>query len=161
MAPKTNLVRPDVGVMLGSDGRLKAVVDFDFMARLVERANHGQSGGADTDEIWRSIRESAAKLQSLTSLTLEDEDAIDIALAQAAMKEEAIPWDVAKRMVNGENPIKVYRQYRGLKQKALAEMVGTKPVYISQIETGAANPSLKLVGKIAKALDVTIDDLVD
>jgi DNA-binding XRE family transcriptional regulator len=161
MAAKTNHTNPDVGIILGSDGRLRAVVDFEYIAKLVELAAQGQGTNSNSDDVWRSIRESATKLKGLADFILEDEDAIDRATIEATEHEETIPWEMTKRMVNGESPIRVWRQHRGLRQKALAEMVGTKPVYISQIETGAANPSLKLVGKIAKALDVTIDDLVN
>ena len=101
------------------------------------------------------------KIVAPAAITLEDEDAIDIAAAKAVENDESIPLDVAKRLIEGGNPIKVYRKYRGLTQQALADKVGSKPVYISQIKTGASNPSTKLLRKLATALDVTIDDLVD
>ncbi|MFP6746528.1 MAG: helix-turn-helix transcriptional regulator [Alphaproteobacteria bacterium] len=155
MAPKNNPSGPDVGVMLGPDGRLKAVVDFDYLYELAKKAGEA-APISDTSAFLRdAIKKFAAQHE------LEDEDAIDIAAAKAAMHDESLPLDVAEKIINGDNPIKVYRKYRGLTQKALAEIVGSKSIYISQIETGHHSPSLKLVGKIAKALDVTIDDLVD
>lgn len=45
---------------------------------------------------------------------------------------------------------------RGWSQTKLAKEVGTRQANISRIESGLANPTLKLMNKIAKALDITI-----
>lgn len=48
------------------------------------------------------------------------------------------------------------RQKKGLTQADLAERVGTKQAAIARIESGAYNPSLKSLEKIAQALDVSL-----
>ncbi|MDB5553955.1 MAG: helix-turn-helix domain protein, partial [Rhizobium sp.] len=42
----------------------------------------------------------------------------------AAGEEEAIPEDFAVRLIEGENPIRVYRDLRGLSARELAEKTG-------------------------------------
>lgn len=48
------------------------------------------------------------------------------------------------------------RIQKGLSQAELAEMVGTKQANISRIESALANPTLKLINRIANVLDIEI-----
>jgi len=89
--------------------------------------------------------------------TMTDEELYDIAKAEAG---EYFPADVTKRLVAGDSPIKVYREYRALTQAALAEQSGISTMYLSQIETGNRGGSTKVISAIAKALSVDIDDLI-
>ena len=57
--------------------------------------------------------------------------------------------------------MKVFREHRGMTQKALAEAVGVAPLYISQIERGDRRGSAKTLKKIAQALNVPLDLLVE
>lgn len=59
----------------------------------------------------------------------------------------------------GKN-IKRYRQARGYTQEKLAEMAEVSINYISQLETGLKNPSLPMLEKIAKILDIYPRDLL-
>src|SRR3954451_1114927 len=45
----------------------------------------------------------------------------------------------------------------GLSQQQLADAAGVTRGYIAKVETGTANPTAALVGRIAKALDLEID----
>ena len=74
--------------------------------------------------------------------------------------EELIPAEYVNRMLDGENKIRVWREYRGLTVKALAEAAGVTPAYLSQIETGAREGTLATLKKLSAALRVTIDDIV-
>ena len=47
-----------------------------------------------------------------------------------------------------------YRKRAGLTQEKLAELCGTEPVYIGQIETGRRCPSFDYAERIAAALNV-------
>lgn len=93
-------------------------------------------------------------------LSRRAEDVGDRQLAKDALAEEAFPWSMAKRLLRGESPIKVWRQHRGLSQRQLAELVGVRATYVSQLETGRKRPSLDLAITLARALSVTLDDLV-
>ena len=78
----------------------------------------------------------------------------------AAGLEELVPSEFAMRLVDGENPIRVWREYRGLSAKDLAEMAGIAQPYLSQLETGKREGPVSTLKKIADALKLTIDDLV-
>lgn len=78
----------------------------------------------------------------------------------SAGEEELIPAEYVNRMIDGENKIKVWRDFRGMSAKALADAAGMSAPYLSQIESGAREGSLDAMKKIAEALSVTIDELV-
>jgi transcriptional regulator with XRE-family HTH domain len=62
--------------------------------------------------------------------------------------------------LDGENPVNVWREYRGLTQQQLADKVKISKAYLSQIETGKRKGSTKILSTIAKALDVSLDEVV-
>ena len=103
---------------------------------------------------WTEFEAMAKKLDEAG---LSDEELFDLA-RQA--DEEYLPAELVHQIIDGGNPVKAYREHRGLTQKGLAEKVGLNPVYISQIETGKRVGSTRTLTKIAKALEVDIDDLV-
>lgn len=61
--------------------------------------------------------------------------------------------------MNFGNNIKILRENRKLSQKQLADSVGVTQAMICQIEKNLRVPSLAVGYEIAKALDVTVDDL--
>lgn len=75
-------------------------------------------------------------------------------------EEELIPGDVVERLVEGENPVRVWREHRGLTQEELGARTGLSGPYLSQIESGKREGTVKVFAALAKALDVDIDDLV-
>ena len=86
--------------------------------------------------------------------------AYDRAKAQlAAGEDELIPAGFANRLLNGENPLRVYRDLRGLTQAALAEKAGVNRVTVAELETGRKQGSLSTLRALADALNVTLDDL--
>lgn len=78
----------------------------------------------------------------------------------AAGEEELLPAELVDRILDGENPIRAWREYRGFSVKALAEKAGIAPAYLSQVETGKRDGTVATVKKLADALGVTLDDLV-
>ena len=87
---------------------------------------------------------------------MSDEELYDRAKAEGG---ESFPVDVVDRLLAGENPVRVYRNHRGMKQGDLAA-AGVHPVYLSQIETGRRTGSTRTLAAIAEALGVTVDDLI-
>lgn len=75
-------------------------------------------------------------------------------------REEGFPSEVVERLVDGKNPIKVYREYRGLTQLKLSEKVGVNQSYITQLESGKKKGSIRVLKKIVEALSLDLDDLV-
>ena len=72
-------------------------------------------------------------------IAVASEDAVDAA-AMDAMYEtdngETFPAELLKRLLAGDNPVRVYREYRELTGAALAGAAGISQSYLSQIETG-------------------------
>ena len=86
----------------------------------------------------------------------------DAELARKALErdEEGFPVEVVDRLLGGENPIRVFRNHRGMTQRQLAKDVGIDPAYLSQIETGKRTGSTRVLRAIATALGVDLDDIV-
>lgn len=96
-------------------------------------------------------------------INLEDfENLMDIiAYDQAKARcQEIFPADMADRLIAGENPVRVFRTYRGLSQESLAKASGISRAMIAQIETGRKSGSVDTLKKLSTALDVDLDDLI-
>jgi DNA-binding XRE family transcriptional regulator len=96
--------------------------------------------------------------------TLEDfDDAVDAAVARRILedpKTEWVPGEVVERLVEGQNPIRVWREHRGLSQAALAARAKLPQQTISMLENGRRKGTLDQVRRLAEALGVGLDDLV-
>lgn len=57
--------------------------------------------------------------------------------------------------------LKQIRIAKGLSQKRLSELSGVTQGYISDIESGASEPTVRILRKLAKALDTSITELID
>lgn len=90
---------------------------------------------------------------------LQNYDRAKGALAEGS--DELIPADYANRLLDGENPLRVYRDLRGLTQAMLAEKAGVNRVTVAEIETGRKQGSVASLRALAGALDVTLDDLTE
>ncbi|WP_062227425.1 helix-turn-helix transcriptional regulator [Aureimonas frigidaquae] len=88
---------------------------------------------------------------------LADIIAYDRAIAEGG---ESIPAAYVKRMIEGEVPLRVYRDLRGLTQAQLSESSGVNRVQIADIEAGRKSGSVDTIRKLAGALSVRIDDLI-
>jgi DNA-binding XRE family transcriptional regulator len=76
---------------------------------------------------------------------------------EVAMGAPLIPKPVVDRLVGGENPIRVLREFRGHTQPELASAIGIGQGYLSDLETGKRKGPLELHKKIAQALGVPLD----
>ncbi len=75
-------------------------------------------------------------------------------------EEEVIPAAYVNRILDGEHPLRVWRDLRGLTQAALAEASGVNRVYIAEIEGRKKPGSVKALRALATALRLDLDDLV-
>ena len=73
--------------------------------------------------------------------------------------DELIPAAIVDRLSNGENPLRVWRKYRGMTQQALADAAGVGKSYISQLESGTKTGAIGTRRSLAKALKLDADDL--
>ena len=99
------------------------------------------------------------------------EDAIDNAAVDAAEKREArlgkdaaradyLPVEAVARMMDGEHPLKVWREHRGMSQRALAAAADVATGYLAEIERGQKPGSVSALCRLAAALGVAIEDLL-
>ena len=93
--------------------------------------------------------------------TLVDIGAIDRFKARlAAGEEELLPASLVNAILDGANPLRAWREHRGLTVSALAASAGVSAAYVSQIESGKREGTIDTLRKIATALNVMIDDIV-
>jgi DNA-binding XRE family transcriptional regulator len=78
----------------------------------------------------------------------------------AAGQEELVPAELANAVLDGANPIRAWREYRGMTIKSLAQSAGIASAYLSQLETGQRDGTIETMRKLSATLRVTIDDLV-
>lgn len=91
---------------------------------------------------------------------LEDlEDAQDLR-SYRTNPDESYPSEVVNRLLDGETPVKVWREYRRLTQGQLAEHTGVTVAHISQIESGKRECSVKLLRALTRVLEVDADLLI-
>jgi DNA-binding XRE family transcriptional regulator len=89
---------------------------------------------------------------------IQDYDSAKAVLARG--DDELIPSEVIYAILDGENAIKVWREFRGLSQQEVAKSAGISVPYLSQLETNKRKGSLEVLSAIAKVLKVSLDDIV-
>jgi DNA-binding XRE family transcriptional regulator len=92
------------------------------------------------------------------------EDLADGALVErrkaAASADDFVPGEVVTRIVvRRENPVKVYREWRGLTQHQLADKAGLSQSFLAEIERGKTF-AVRTARALAKALRVDIEQLI-
>ncbi len=82
------------------------------------------------------------------------------AMKNGGAGENALPDEVREKLALAQdNPIKVIRKFRGLTQDDLAQAAGISRPYLTEIETGRKNGSVKAMKALASVLNVPIDAL--
>ena len=91
----------------------------------------------------------------------EREDIADATRQKAAIRagEETLPVEFVARLTSGENPFKVWREYRGYTLRSLAAKIGISSAAVSKIETEKSHPTVATLGKLAAALGCDMEDL--
>ena len=115
--------------------------------------------------LFRSIPASIFQQPQYRRMAAALEDANDSAAIDRAWADDAagetVPGEVVKGILDGGSPLRVWRKHRGFTLAALARLVGVSKGYLSQIENGHKSGTLDLFRRLAGALDVSIDQLVD
>ena len=104
-------------------------------------------------DLYTQLVDDAEMLQDI-----RDYDEIKARIESGA--EGLIPAHIPYAIMDGENPVKVWRAYRGLTQRQLAEAIGISAAYLSQIETGKRTGKTAVLQAIARALNLALDDVV-
>lgn len=66
--------------------------------------------------------------------------------------------DVKRRLATN---LRRLRLAKGLSQEALAHEVGSQRTYISELERAKRNPTVDVVGRLARFFEVKLGDLLD
>jgi DNA-binding XRE family transcriptional regulator len=120
--------------------------------QIIERDGNPEWAVIPYKEYVRLVAE-AEMLQDV-----RDYDTILKAVAQG--EEETIPAKVVYAILDGENPIRVWREYRQLTQQQLAAAAGISTPYLSQLESGKRAGKTEVLSALANALNVTLEDIV-
>jgi DNA-binding XRE family transcriptional regulator len=91
------------------------------------------------------------------------QDVQDYDSAKAALErgdDEIFPSKVIYAILDGENPIKAWREYRGFSQQETAEKAGISVPYLSQLEKNKRKGSLDVLTAIARVLSVSLEHIV-
>ena len=86
-----------------------------------------------------------------------DFDSISAAIERG--DEELIPAEVVNAILDGQNPIKVWREYRGLTQQQVADAIQISKPYLSQIETGKRTGTTDVLSAIAEVLNISLEQI--
>lgn len=70
-----------------------------------------------------------------------------------------IPGEIVSRLVDGQHPVRAYREYHNMTLEALGTQVGVTETYIDAVERGTHQLSKKLLMKIASVFKIETDDL--
>jgi DNA-binding XRE family transcriptional regulator len=100
---------------------------------------------------------------ALRELAEDAEDAAALARfakRYASGKEETVPVEVVDRLIAGEAPLRVWREFRGMTAAQVAAAVQITPAHVSKIESGKGEPSVALLKKLTRVLRVEMELLV-
>lgn len=78
----------------------------------------------------------------------------------ASGEETTVPVQVIDRIMAGANPLRVWREHRGLTAGQLAAAVAITPAHVSKLESGKGEPSVALLRRLSKTLGVDIELLL-
>jgi DNA-binding XRE family transcriptional regulator len=98
----------------------------------------------------------------LTYDEMEDQrDTADALLAHVlSLRGENVPVAMVRRMSDGESPVRVWREHRGMTVASLAAAAALGESDLAAVERGTVELGLSVVARIAKALGVEVDELV-
>ena len=83
---------------------------------------------------------------------------VDVALASG--REELLTAEETAALVAAPAPLAFWRRKRGQTQTHLAGLIGVSQNFLSDLERGKATGDVTLYAKLARCLDVSIEDLV-
>ena len=124
------------------------------------------AAAADMEPLWNTKAKNRPDLVVVTldvwdEITDRLEDAEDAA-ALAGPRGFDVPIEVVEAEIAGKHPVQAWREHRGMRFVTdLARATGISAAYLRDIEASRKPGSVNALKKIAKALDVPMDVLVD
>ncbi len=80
-------------------------------------------------------------------------------MGRDAARRDYLSGEEARRLLDGEHPLKLWREKRGLTQRELAEAAQVSPSYLAEIEREAKPGSMDALAKLGAVLGVSPADL--
>jgi len=116
---------------------------------------------ADTVTLRRSDYEALIeRLEDVVDIAALDDLESRLATDGSEVLANYLSADLVERLMAGESPVRIWREHRGLSARSLAEAAGLTPSYLSEIETGRKPGSLDAMAKVARTLNVPLENLV-
>lgn len=136
--PKPKLVTADEVVLSRGDWE-------QIVAALADRAEEDDNDIAAVTEAREEDARFAARIES----------------ERGRRVETTVPIEVVKAKLDGVHPVRAWRDHKGWTQLHLAFKSGVGRDLIAQIETRRKQGSVETIGRIARALDVPIEALIE
>ncbi len=74
-----------------------------------------------------------------------------------AQDDDSLPEEILDKLTaHTESPVKILRKHRGLTQADLAKQAGISRPYLTEIETGKKDGSIRAMKSLAKVLGVNV-----
>lgn len=102
-----------------------------------------------------SISDSDVKMENAADIAAYDSSKEKLAKGE----EELLPSVFANRILDGESPVRVWRNFRGISAKDLGSACSMSAAYLSEIENGHKEGSVTVLKKLAEALHVSLEVL--
>jgi ribosome-binding protein aMBF1 (putative translation factor) len=83
---------------------------------------------------WDALIDSIEDAEDLA--TVNARRAREAAVGKDAARRDYLTGDEIGRLLDWENPVRIWREKRGLSQRALASQAGVSASYLAEIETG-------------------------
>ncbi|MBX3505202.1 MAG: helix-turn-helix transcriptional regulator [Parvibaculum sp.] len=125
----------------------------------IKTKDHQKIAGADGETLFVVVPAKDYELLRRAADDIEDLRAAGATLALGSEGPAPVPATVAHRIADGENPVRVWREYRGMKAIELARAAAMSAPYLSEIETGKKDGTFRTMAAIARVLSVSLDDL--
>ncbi len=71
------------------------------------------------------------------------------------------PHEVVKANIRGDSLVKAWREYKGMTQAELATKAGIKQPALARMERPEANPRKSSLIKLANAMELTVEQLIE
>jgi hypothetical protein len=90
---------------------------------------------------------------------VEDKLAIMQAGLQSTPRQDVLPMALAERILDGEPPLRIWREHRRLSLAKLSALTGISAGYLGDIDAGKKPGSAAALKKCARALGIGMEDL--
>jgi ribosome-binding protein aMBF1 (putative translation factor) len=112
-----------------------------------------------------AVRHRRTRVLGLNPLRHRDVKDVDLKYAHADAEFHTIPWNSGEAIVEDVQVrfgkrVREIRERKDISQEKLGELAGLHRTYVSSLERGKRNVSLVNIEKLAKALDVTMGELI-